>query len=148
MFSFYFTSPSRAKRDTRHLTHCQQACCCPTGSCRHRQVSGNRLADSRATNYTVVFRKSNERLNHGRTLEVCNLSVWASCTSGTWRWRCAVSRKVLSGSYFLRELRATVRAILADSFMTSPKWPVISNEPSADFFSSLPANRCLVVVST
>jgi hypothetical protein len=51
-------------------------------------------------------------------------------TSGTCKCKWLVLRKLFFGSSFLKKLRATVSAILADSFITSPRWPVSSSEPS------------------
>jgi len=51
-------------------------------------------------------------------------------TSGTCKCKWLVLRKLFFGSTFVMKLRATVSAILADSFITSPRWPVSSSDPS------------------
>lgn len=55
-----------------------------------------------------------------------------------------MARNLFVGSFFIRKFLATVKAILADSFITSPKCPVNSKLPS-DSFSD---GNLFVVVST
>uniref|UniRef100_A0A6B0V2T5 Putative secreted protein n=1 Tax=Ixodes ricinus TaxID=34613 RepID=A0A6B0V2T5_IXORI len=60
---------------------------------------------------------------------------FGTAPSGTWRWTCAFWRKSFSGSWERRKLFATEKAMLALSFITSPRWPVSCSEPSAPFLS-------------
>lgn len=92
---------------------------------------------------TVLLILLPKKINvHIKTEYICNLKNFIlrqliKLTSGTCKCIWLVIRSVLLGSISFIKFLATVKAILADSFITSPKCPVNSKVPSPNFPGSL-----------
>ena len=93
---------------------------------------------------TSFYVSKNENPLFGAEIDCSGGDPPPSLTSGTCRCMCARCRNSLSGCFSARKLLAKVCAILVDSFMTSPRFPVSVTAPSLSAFSLL-SGRVTVV---